>query len=216
MGDNLIASGGFGLVDTGCRKLLITCHHVWEGFQEERRKDSNVRLCVCLDRQPPVVFDQYEPLDQDRKLDIATFDITPVLSCCGGRKFYPLDRNPAPRVVKGDWLVVLGNQGIFRSGNEGGLCFGVTTYALKVSDVSGSLLVADLSDAKIKYELSPLGATNSGSIPHGGISGSPCFLVRRDKQAQLVAFVTADWSNSLWFTHVRCLNADGTINREAD
>jgi hypothetical protein len=214
VGEYLVASGGFGLVDTGQRKLLITCHHVWEGFEEERRKNSNVRLCICLDGQPPVVFDQYQPVDQDRTLDIATFDITPVLEFCGGRRFYPLNRNPPPRVAKGDWVVVLGNQGLFRLANEEGLCFGVTTYALKVSDASRSQVVADLSNARMKYKSSPPLATNTNASPHGGISGSPCFLMRKNKQARLIGFATADWKNSIWFTHIRCLNADGTINRD--
>jgi hypothetical protein len=31
--DNVTANGSFGLVDTGQKKLLVTCHHVLEEFE---------------------------------------------------------------------------------------------------------------------------------------------------------------------------------------
>lgn len=172
-------------------------------------------MCVCLDRSKPVVFDEHEPIDRDESLDIATFDITPVLEACGGRKFYPLDRNPAPRVTKGNRLVLLGDQGIFRSATEQGLEFGATTYACEVSDVSGLRVVADLSKARSKYAAQPARIPEPQASPHGGISGSPCFLVRGDQSVRLIGFVTEGGLDSLWFTHARCLNKDGTINRTA-
>ena len=211
VGYNVITNGGFGLVDTGKKKLLVTCHHVWKGFQEERHKDSNVRMCVCLDRKTPVVFDEYEPIDQDANLDIATFDISPVLAACDGRMFYPLNRNPASRVVKGDKLVLLGDQGIFRSATDEGLEFGATTYAIEVSSVDGLRFHSNISKAETRHARSPVGIPKSS--PHGGISGSPCFLVRQDSPSKLVGFVTGHLMDYLCFTHASCLNSNGTINR---
>src|SRR5258706_8314780 len=172
-------------------------------------------MCVCLDRHAPVVFDQNEPIDQDSKLDIAAFDLSPVLAACRGRQFYRLDQNPAPGVTKGDKLVLLGNQGMFRSATGEGLEFGATTYACEVSDVSGLRVVANLSTAKKIYAMQPARTPESGESQHGGISGSPCFLVRDDQPVRLVGFVTEDWLDSLWLTHARCLNLNGTINRMA-
>ena len=106
-GENVITNGGFAFVDTGRKKLLVTCNHVWKTFQEARLVDSRVRMCVCLDEKSPVVFDQRDPIDCDETLDIATFDITPVLAACEGRKFYSLDRNPPPPVKIGNRLVLL-------------------------------------------------------------------------------------------------------------
>src|ERR1039458_4951855 len=34
-GATIAGQGGFGLVDTGNKKLLVTCNHVWEGFLEK-------------------------------------------------------------------------------------------------------------------------------------------------------------------------------------
>jgi len=45
---NVMASGSFGLIDTGKRKLLVTCHHVVEDFRKLQRKQSNLMLCLAL------------------------------------------------------------------------------------------------------------------------------------------------------------------------
>jgi hypothetical protein len=217
-GENVITNGGFVLVDTGRRKLLVTCSHVWKTYQEERLVDSRVRMCVCLDEKSPVVFDQHDPIDRDETLDIATFDITPVLAACGGRKFYSLDQNPPPPVKNGTRLVLLGDQGMFRVASDKGLDFGVTTYAVEVSSVDGLRFHSDISKAKTFLNLPP--ARTPGSSPHGGISGSPCFLVRDGRPVQLVGIVTGhltiQGADYLCFTHARCLNPDGTINKMAD
>ena len=212
-GKNVIANGAFGLVDTGEKKLLVTCHHVWKRFQDEHRSDPNVRLCVCLDSKSPVVFDENEPIDQDERLDLATFDITRVLAACYGRRFYNLGRNPAPPVTKGTQLVLLGPPGMFRSATDTGLEFGVMTYALEVSSVDGWRFHADISKARTRRALPPAGVPRSS--PHAGISGSPCFLIRDERPSELVGFATGhlrvEGADYLCFTHARCLRPDGTI-----
>jgi len=214
-GDSIIANGGFGLVDTGERKLLVTCHHVWKKFQEERGKNSKVRMAVCLHERSPIVFDKRDPVDQDATLDIATFDISPVLGACGEHKFYPLNQNPAPRVAKGDRLVLLGDQGKFRSLTDAGLGFGVTTYSVQISSVDGLRFHANFSKAESNYVMQPVRVPEPNSSPDGGISGSPCFLMRENQPSELIGFVTGDFMGYLCFTHASCLNPDGTIKRTA-
>jgi hypothetical protein len=34
--DNIFTNGGFTLVNTGERKILVTCYHVWDEFLQER------------------------------------------------------------------------------------------------------------------------------------------------------------------------------------
>src|SRR5436309_13690454 len=69
VGDNIITNGGFGLVDTGRKKLLVTCQHVWKQFQDEHSQHSNVRMCGCLDQHCPLHVHQKDPIDQDSKPD---------------------------------------------------------------------------------------------------------------------------------------------------
>jgi hypothetical protein len=228
-GATIANQGGFGLVDTGKKKLLVTCNHVWEGFLEEQRKDPDLKLHLCLDleRKHPLVFDvrNNPPLDRDATLDIAVFDMGPVLALCSGLKFYPLNQNPPPRLKKGDNIFVLGNQATNR---QESLKFGLTIFALEVSDVGqqGSRFVVELSKLQTRNLYEP--ARQPQNSPFGGISGSPCFSVTSDRLCKLVGFVGADTCisqttdlraepglapSSLWFTHASCLNPNGTIKK---
>lgn len=204
---SVIANGSFGLVDTGKKKLLVTCHHVWDEFQKARDIDSELRILVCLDRNSPVVLSG-EPIYQDKTLDIATFDMEYLLPACGGRKFYPVHQNPAPQVRKGDLLFFVGYPGLLRCVTHEGVGFGRRRFALNVSNVDGLCFHADISNARILYETKPESGKEGDWL--GGISGSPCFLVRQGQLPLLVGFVRNYWMNLLWFTHARSLNQDGT------
>jgi hypothetical protein len=219
-GDNIIANGSFGLVDTGEKKLLVTCCHVWDEFQKKCCEYPELKLCVFLNGNlstgARAVVLNYLPIDQDKHLDIVTFDLKPLLSECHKRRFYPLNQNPPPRLTKGDRIVMKGYPGIARSSNSEGLDFGTITYACEVSDISGLKVVADISKAATEFYEQPARTLKPGASPHGGISGSPCFLVQDNRPVQLVGFVTDDWQNCLWFIHARCLNPDGRINKTAN
>ena len=111
---NVTANGSFGLVDTGGKKMLVTCYHVWKEYQNARRESSDLKMCVCLDQKNPVVFAPDESLGEDPILDIATFDMAPLLAVCGGRKFFPLNQNPPPKIAKEDVVYFIGFPGNLR------------------------------------------------------------------------------------------------------
>lgn len=207
---DVIANGSFGLVDTGDKKLLVTCNHVWDEFQKLREQNAALRMFICLRRQSPIVFGQ-EPIDHDKSLDIVTFDMKPLLAICSGNKFYRLDQNPARPVAKGDPLFFLGYPGYLRVATGKAVQFGRVPYAVAVNSVDGLRFHSNISE--IKYE------EDSELVPksnrHGGISGSPCFLAHgKARPMQLVGFVNSLFINHLGFIHVRCLNRDGTIKKQ--
>jgi hypothetical protein len=207
---NVVANGSYGLLDTGKKKLLVTCCHVWDDYQNLRKSDSELKMLICLDRKPPVVLNSIVPIDQDAKLDIATFDADSLQGACGDRKFYPLDRNPPPRIQKGEKLAFIGYPGRFRSETDLGVHFGTFAYGVNVSDLSGRSVVADISQMRFIYDQPP--KLQDAPNPHGGISGSPCFLVRNQRKPKLVAFATSVGLNLLHLTHVNCITPDGTID----
>jgi hypothetical protein len=213
---SISANGTFGLIDTGERKLLVTCHHVWTEFQKRRALDSNLTWFLCLDRANPVVFNPGDPIDQDERLDIATFDMGDMLPACRGLKFYPLNRNPAPVVKKKDLLVFVGYPGQFRTTTDKSVEFGNVTFAIYVSDANRFSVVSDMTDNVSLFEkqFKQINAEYS----YGGISGSPCFLVRADKRVHLMGFVHS-YSESLkllQITHARCINPDGSISEDCE
>lgn len=165
-------------------------------------------MLVCLDQKPPVVASPIEPIGQDEKLDIATFDLEPLHGAAGGRRFYPLSQNSPPPIRGGDKLAFIGYPGRFRLETNIGVQFGRFTYGVNVSDLSGLSVVADISQMRFIYDQPPKDSPN----PHGGISGSPCFLVRNQRKPQLVAFANSVGLSLLHLTHVNCLNPDGTID----
>jgi hypothetical protein len=198
---NIIANGSFGLVDTGERKLLVTCHHVWKEFQNARLTNATLQMGICLDVSNPVVFDPVSPIDENQELDLATFDISSLTAACQGRKFYSLAENPPRNVADEDRLFFIGFPGKNREVREsdGALGFVRAPFAVLVCSVSKWKFLADISGLAIP--------------PHdfGGISGCPCFLIRENRTPQLVGFATSVWSDCLSITHAKCLNRDGTI-----
>jgi hypothetical protein len=218
---NVVDQGGFGLVDTGKKKLLITCSHVLDGFLMAKKKDADLGLHLCLNLQQKrvLLFDERHPIAEDKSLDIVVFDMEPLKTLCEGLQFYPLHQKPPPPLVKGSRIVVLGNQGIHRSGLE----FGLTHYALEVSDVGqdGARFLARMAGLKTRQIQPP--ARPKEDTPHSGISGSPCFLVAANGVCSLVGFASEVSlpqgipSNGglelLQCTHANCLNEDGTIKK---
>lgn len=208
--DNIDANGTFALVDTGKKKLLVTCYHVLEEFQKLRREIPELQLCVCLDLPAPIVFDIKHLIDFNERADLVTFDISSLLSACRYRRFYRLDYNPAPVLKKGDQLAFIGYPGRFRFAEEKEVEFGRILYVLVVAGVSGMTFVANITETKVTFSREP--HATAENLQHGGISGSPCFRLRWQRSLQLVAFTTSNAMGLLKFTHARCLNPDGTIN----
>lgn len=209
-GENVKANGTFGLVDTGLKKLLVTCHHVWEEFVRLESENPQVKFLICLDRNTPVVLHESQMIDSDKDLDIATFDISPLLGACAGRSFYPVHTKPAQPLAKGDKIVLAGYPGTFRRDETKYVQFGRVLYLVSVSDTSGFKIVADISQsAKIHHQQQ----RKVGENLHGGISGSPCFALKQNI-LQLAAFATSEGLAGLWFTHASCIGPDGGIRRD--
>lgn len=196
---SVTANGSFGLVDTGSKKLLVTCYHVWEEFQKAALENPDSRMCICPDQKHPIIFSPAKPLGEDRNLDVVTFDIASLVEFFGADKFYPINQKPPPKVEKTDALFFIGYPGNLRCVLDEKLGVGRAPYAVACCSVDGLRFQSDISKIKTAPD------------KYGGISGCPCFLVRESKPIQLVGFATAVWTKYLFFTHARCLNLDGTI-----
>jgi hypothetical protein len=195
------AAGSFGLVSTGTKRLLVTCHHVSDEFHRQRHENPALKLCVCLDRGNPVVFGTDSFIDADRLLDLAIFDAASIFEACGENRFFPLFQKPAPRVSKGDVLLLIGFPGHLRMVVDGALGVGRAPYGVLVTSVDGPRFQSDVTNLKVQ------------SDDFGGISGCPAFRIRPGQPIRLAGFTTSVWMNLLFFTHANCINADGTINR---
>ncbi|MGD0260649.1 MAG: hypothetical protein ABSD29_12590 [Verrucomicrobiota bacterium] len=208
--DDIIESGSFGLADTGTMKLLVTCHHVWDKFQELRRENPQLKMCLCLNSNSIVLLEPIQPIDQDENLDIASFDMKPFLEQCREIEFFRFNCSREPRVKRGDALAFVGFPGRIQAHTSIGVRFQRRFHVTRAYDVTDSRVVSDLTRLKPYRQEPKLVGLKDG---YGGISGSPCFLVRQNSVLQLVALATDEALGILRFTLLNCLNSAGTINR---
>jgi hypothetical protein len=208
-GENVMANGSFGLVDTGKRKLLVTCQHVWAAFDTARLQHPGMRLCVCLSSNSIVTLHPIEPIDQDERLDLASFDMAPFLDQCEESTFVPFDSDHVPPVCKGDPLAFVGFPGHIAAQTSIGAKFNRTLHATFAYDVTDRCVIADVSRLKPKEKQ----GNDKKNADYGGISGSPCFVVRHNISLELVAFATSHGLDVLRFTLARYLNGDGTLKK---
>ena len=203
-------NASFGLVDTGEKKLLVTCDHVLKEFDDLRLNISKLMIAVCLEQGAPVILEPALVIDRNMELDLATFDIESLLIFCKGRDFYKLDHNPPPDLKRGDSLAFHGYPGGRRVGRPDAIEFGRITFATTVGDTSGFKVIANMENV-LRIEPHHLDAL---ADPYGGSSGSPVFLRTASKFPQLAGFTTSFGLKLLTFTHASCIQADGTIRSQ--
>ena len=207
---NIVANGSFALVDTGSRKLFVTCNHVWSEFKQKRKANPELNLCACLDEKNPVVLNFGNPISQSDRLDLAVFDMEPYLSACRNRHFYVLKFRDFPKILVGSPIVFTGYPGIYRTESDSGITFGRTPYVVFTADVSETTGIADVSHVMDTNRR--LYRQDGQENPYGGISGCPCYLIRENYLTELVGFVTEEGMNLLRFTLAKFLKADGSLN----
>jgi hypothetical protein len=203
--ETIIANGSFGLVNTGEKKILVTCDHVWEGFEEAHFHDKEMKMCVCLDLGNPVYFDHSRLIDHDKQADLPTFDMTGLSSACKGLKFSNIKSKPPPTVKKGDIVVLIGFPGHGRITGDSFITFTRNPFGLIISSVDGNRFHSDLTNLTWKLD----------QDKYKGISGCPAFKVTygRLSQIQLVGFAREVWMNQLMFAHAGQILPDGKIKR---
>jgi hypothetical protein len=204
-------SGTFGLIDTGQKKLLVTCWHVVfgpGGFQEVHSNNSDFRFGVGFGGQysHSIAYkDLMEMMvDESRRCDLATFDVSDALDlvAASNLEFYNLKANRPPKIQVSDVLYLIGFPSKDRIENEKSVGHIRTPFGVQASYIGESTFQADVKNL-------PLNETD-----YGGISGAPCFIVNESSVVRLVGFATGysgPSMNMLQFTYARFIGEDGII-----
>ncbi|HTV41501.1 MAG TPA: trypsin-like peptidase domain-containing protein [Candidatus Sulfotelmatobacter sp.] len=208
----IVANGSFGLINTGKRKLLVTCQHVVEGFKNELTKDNELKLWACLADRHAVVIELKSLVDEDAQRDLATFDVEPMLSEFNGREFFQLICGAVRTVRKGDTLFVTGYPCRNRNETDEAILWGTSPHSFIAKDVSDTSIIA-VTSRIMSLERKLLSKETDN--PYGGLSGSPCFWTRDFVSIELVAFVSEHLNTMeiMKFTLAKFINSDGTIAR---
>ena len=199
--DTIPHNGSFGLIDTGERKLLVTCYHVWETFKELRLQNPNLKFGVCLDMGNPVAMEVDSLLvDEDKRADLVTFAMEELLPVCGRLEFFNLRQSPPPKINAGEMLFFIGFPGKGREVVNNQVGFPRQPFGVALTEVGISFFYSNVANL------------NKTADDFGGISGCPCFVVRENKPLKLVGFTTGYALNRLSFTYASRIRPDGKID----
>jgi hypothetical protein len=212
----IAANGTVALLDTGEKKLLLTCFHVWDEFRNYRQEVPGGCLCAVFNNylQQPTFIPDEALIDADADLDLAVFEARPDTWSMGYKRFYRIDRWPIPKAKKGDPIAFVGFPGASRKTDQGIGDFGTAMFGLTVTDVSERKLII----APMPGDEQHLVDNEGRELPPfdvGGLSGTPAYV--RDSKARLllVGFVQMGrtTSDALFLVHAAFLNRDGSLRR---
>jgi len=190
--DQMLDSGTFSLIDTGQKRLLVTCHHVWEGFLESRKGNPETVLALNLgDGDLNIAFSRPELrlIDCDPHLDLAVFDFEPGQLKVNDsqvnhqKAWFPIGEWPISKAKKDDYIVLMGFSGNLIIKGQRLCTFTSRPIPLKISGV-GQKEIYIFNEA-VNTEV-----INWIKSDLGGLSGSPAYKIG-ENGASLVGFVKA-------------------------
>lgn len=205
------SSGTLGLIDTGKKKLLVTCWHVIfgaHGLKDVYAQFPHVRVAFGIGgHQPPSLpYKEFMAwkVDEERRCDLVTFDISEMSNFLSLSKheFYNLRANRPPQLGDLDILYMAGYPTKTRILTENSVGHIHQPYIFNASQIGQFSFFADIQN----FEL--------GAEDLGGISGAPCFVANNDfGTIRLVGFVTGSDNSgkNLQFTYARYIGEDGII-----
>lgn len=173
--DQMIDNGTFSLIDTGERRLLVTCHHVWQAYLDRRAENTHATLGINLgdgDASIAFAFAERQLIDADPDLDLAVFDFEPSQIRVNGtpvthqKDWFPVRQWPIPKIDERQYVALMGFPGK-RISKEGMLCtFSAEVLPFKVSGVGNR-------ECYIFNEGENVEVFNDVKCWLGGLSGSP-------------------------------------------
>lgn len=211
---DIYANGTAGLIDTGTRKLLVTCEHIWAEFLRFRKDNPTARLAVVCKEGPgfPVLIDDKSLIDCDSELDLAVFDANPFIDQLGPKAHFSVYQFPVVDPKAKDPISFIGFPGQFRHSAEGVARFRYSSFWLSVADVSDTRIILTNADRRHMYD-----NDRNLVLPHdlGGMSGAPVFTRTSSWGFKLAGFVRAGNSSdrSIFLSKASFLRRDGSLFR---
>lgn len=216
----IIANGTATLLDTGKRRLILTCWHVWDSFCRRRRADPSITLVLAVgDGRSPFVINDAEMIDGDHKdIDLAVLSFAPLETILATEKrFFEAPAWPPRPPAVGEVACVAGFPGHHRQVQEDktGVTFHFTLVVDFVTSVSDRHFVLvdeglERKERRVNASLSTLGCL-------GGMSGGPAFVNRKDGLELLgMIYEASEGKNATYYVaHAHFIGADGQLDRTA-
>jgi len=208
------ANGTVALIDTGSRKLLVTCAHVWFDFLKFRATNNDAILLVKFryGRGPFMGIQDAALVDCDEQLDLAVFATDLPEDILGYKTFFKINSFPIADPKPRQPISCVGFPGETRRVSETKMAFGYAVFRLTVSDVSTRMILLANNDLRVLRD-------NEGRlcspIDVGGMSGAPAYTRTPSGGFNLSGFVRAgNTSNSdIRLSKASFIRQDGSLLR---
>lgn len=198
-------------------KFIVTNHHVWDAYEQQRSETPGLRLAVMGEGYTqPVDISTAELVDSDEGMDLAVlkFEATDVIESVG-KSFHVPKRWPLTVAAEGEDVVLVGFPGHRKEPTTEFLRFESFLLGLKVLAVSDrKYLLGFTNPEPIIQQFTP---RPMEKFVWGGMSGSMAYrLDLETNQFHVAGFLHAAGEGlqaSFFAGRADCLREDGTIRR---
>lgn len=213
---NVIFSGSGTLIDTGTRRILVTCWHVWRRFKEIAQKCPKVRIGMSrgIEREMANITN-LELIDKDEGLDLAILDAgDPDLIAGTRRRFLECSSWPPPRPKVGEFLHAMGYPGCERKTapdleNLQLVTCTVADFIVNVGD--RNISIAD--EENIREVFGDRQSLQEG-FRMDGMSGCPAYVIRDSPELVGIVYEANEALNGIVIAvHADFIMSDGRIDR---
>jgi hypothetical protein len=184
-------NGTFCFIQTHQKRFLLTCSHIWKGFEKE--KASGVCLWISLilnDNQgsPSIPFLARNPIliDEDTRLDLATITFDEIDTLESWR-FHYLAKPSKCRLIKGSPACFIAYTGEGLREGESQRVLNYSLFTLTVNETGQTKFL--LHDKSGSCHLFDKAGNEIAPIKMGGASGAPIFSFDSDLKLWLAGVV---------------------------
>jgi hypothetical protein len=227
--EQMIDNGTCALVDTGQRRVLVTCCHVLDEYEKQHDANQETILAMALGEGYSCISfknPKRHLLDADQDLDLAVLEFDPKdINIPHTKNWFKVSEWPIPNVTNGEHIVFVGFPGAWRTAKGIEYGCGCAAIPLVVTDTNART-IACFRDSTNEQVL------NDMKDCLGGISGSPAYRLTDRGDFRLVGFAKAGPEKSgssarkyhaqagsplpaVLFTHASFVQRDGTLKRNS-
>ena len=209
IGSAVLHNGTVTFVHTGKRTICVTAGHVFEKYRAQKKEFADLESQVGSVR---IDLEDYL-VDYSSSLDLATFELSPVLLAASRASAHGAPKWPPTAVAESDIVILGGYPGLLRIEENGRLGTPFVSFLAPIAQVS-----SDHSAIQLNLEDSYWPDGSGGLAPAselGGMSGGPLFRYRTEpvEYFELVGFIyEASTSYGIVFArHASCIDDSGRI-----
>lgn len=209
IGSAVLHNGTVTLVNTGEKTICITAGHVYSKYLEHKNEFNDIECQIGSIR---INLEDYF-IDHSPSLDIATFEISPILLAASRASSHGAPKWPPEQLKESDIVILGGYPGLLRIERQGQLGTPFVSFIARVAQTS-----LDHSAIQLNLEDAYWPDGSGGLAPAselGGISGGPLFRYRTKpvEYFEIVGFIyEASTSYGIIFArHASCIDNSGRI-----